>query len=166
MERLIASIDKKHIARFIVSNTSGGPLSEDFNRSSFLGAKAAGVAQRMRQALVGDAETTDRLIQEETLMDPVGRLAADIESAHLMLALSRSRIGAMAYIGEKDDAEEALGTYFQSLSSLFDLYNDGIDLLDGSTAVPRDNLLQLLAPLRDELLHANRIYRKRILGIF
>lgn len=166
MEHLIPKIDKSRVARFIVSNAGGSALSDDFNRSSFLGAKAAGIAQRMRQTLVGDAETTDRLLEAGALEDPVANLAAQIESAHLSLAMSRQSIGLMAFAGATDSDSEDVDEYFESLTDLFALYNDGVDLLEGLTGEPRALLIELIEPLRDELTHANKIYRKRLLGLF
>jgi hypothetical protein len=164
MDRLTPKLDMKRVAQFITTNTAGGQLSEDFNRSSFLGAKAAGVAQRLRQSLIGDTIAMAKHFGGEPIRDPVAFLAVAIESAHVKLAMSRNRIGAAAIAGDEDT--EGVNEYYAELLSLYEFHNDGVNLLKDATTASRESLLTLLSPLHDELVHANSVYRKRLLGVF
>jgi hypothetical protein len=161
MEPIVLKIEKKRISDFIAKNTAGGSqLSDDFNLFSSLGAKAAGMAQRLRQEQLGDAETCANLdLESEKNSNPIGYIALLLESAHLNLAEKRNIIGAMSFGGGGAKGEH-IDAYFDALMSLQDLYNEGLSLLHENASNKERKLSDLLNAVREELTHAKKIYGK------
>jgi hypothetical protein len=141
------------------------PMDPDISRFMRLAAKSAGVAQQMRQNLIGDAEKTDRLLSQNQIRDPVAKLAADLEVAHMQLAESANRIGLLVFGGLSFD-ERHTDLYCNSLNKLVELHNQGVHMHVGLTGDARTRAAELLEPLHDELKLASRLFRMRFLGIF
>jgi hypothetical protein len=162
MQKLTINADRRR-----VEATLGEALSQpggDASRLSFLGAKAAGVAQRMRRSLIGDADTASRLMDAGQVTDPVAVLAANLESAHLQLAMAGS--SAAIRLSDGHAAQDSVDRYCESLSMLNELHNRGVDLHASLSDPARRQIGELLEPLHDELTHAAKLFKKRVLGVF
>jgi len=164
MEPITLNIDKKRIGTFIARNIGrcNFPYSlSQYDRFSLLGVKAAKVAQRLRQRLLGDAESCRNNLESAKSNNPVGYLALMVESAHLHLVESRGKIGLMARFSGSAENED-IDAYFDALMQLAELYNEGVTLLKSESGVRRtEDLFELLNALKEELLQVNRIYGKR-----
>jgi len=162
MKPMVLDIDKKRIAAFMMRNTVGpGRPSGDFHRFSLLAARAAGIAQRLRQEQLGDAATCANLdLQSVKSSNPAGYIALRLESAHVELAEARNRMGVMALLGGGARSED-IDAYFDALMLLQELYNEGISLLRAGIIGEEHELSELLDAVREELVHVNRIYGKR-----
>jgi hypothetical protein len=163
MQTLQLPLDQRRVQKRLLE-VLATPTMPSARRLQYLGAKAAGVAQRMRQTLIGDAEETDRLLAQNQVKNPAARLAADLEIAHMQLAMAAGRVLAYSMGGLR--VEEQVDLYCRAMTTLVELHNSGVTLYNRATGDARTNLAELLEPLHEELKEASILFRKRFLGIF
>ncbi len=135
-----------------------GRPNDAVSRLTHLQARAAGLAQRLRQRVLVEASYVQENLPQIEAENPLGYFICAVESKHIELDLASSQLSAMAFAGS-GSLDNLLDKYYEHLNSLADLYNEGRELLR-SEDVPMlsDDTRRLLDALHQEISYLNSAF--------